>query len=69
VLSACWLGYGSDLYIPTIGPPIFLQQNRQTDRGNVEIGTEAVLFPLWNIVFQNSVQHLCSVVFLSQSCM
>ncbi len=22
----------SDLYIPTIGPPIFLQQNRQTDR-------------------------------------
>jgi hypothetical protein len=21
----------SDLYIPTIGPPIFLQQNRQTD--------------------------------------
>jgi hypothetical protein len=25
----------SDLYIPTIGPPIFLQQNRQTDRGNI----------------------------------
>jgi hypothetical protein len=24
----------SDLYIPTIGPPIFLLQNRQTDRGN-----------------------------------
>jgi hypothetical protein len=23
----------SDLYIPTIGPPISLQQNRQTDRG------------------------------------
>jgi hypothetical protein len=22
----------SDLYIPTIGPPIFLQQNRQIDR-------------------------------------
>ncbi len=21
----------SDLYIPTFGPPIFLQQNRQTD--------------------------------------
>jgi hypothetical protein len=25
----------SDLYIPTIGPPIFLQQNRQTDRRNM----------------------------------
>jgi hypothetical protein len=27
----------SDLYIPTFGPPIFLQQNRQTDQGNIEI--------------------------------
>jgi hypothetical protein len=26
----------SDLYIPTIGPPIFLQQNRQTGRGNIQ---------------------------------
>jgi hypothetical protein len=25
----------SDLYIPTIGPAIFLQKNRQTDRGNI----------------------------------
>jgi hypothetical protein len=25
----------SDLYTPTICPPILLQQNRQTDRGNV----------------------------------
>jgi hypothetical protein len=25
----------SDLFIPTIGPHIFLQQNRQTDRGTV----------------------------------
>ncbi len=24
-----------DLYILTIGPPIFLQQNMQTDRGNI----------------------------------
>ncbi len=24
----------NDLYILTIGPPIFLQQNMQTDRGN-----------------------------------
>ncbi len=27
----------SDLYFPRIGPPIFLQQNRQTNRGNIEI--------------------------------
>ena len=25
----------SDLYIPTFGPPIFLQQNGQTDQGNI----------------------------------
>ncbi len=25
----------SDLYIAMIGPHIFLQQNRQTDRGNI----------------------------------
>jgi hypothetical protein len=25
----------SDLVIPTIGPPIFLQQKRRTDRGNI----------------------------------
>ena len=25
----------SDLYIPKIGPHIFLQQNRQTDPGNI----------------------------------
>ncbi len=25
----------SDLLIPRIGPHIFLQQNRQTDRGNI----------------------------------
>ncbi len=27
----------SDLYIPTIGPPIFLQQNMKTHRGNIKI--------------------------------
>ncbi len=26
-----------DLYIPVIGPPIFLQQNMQTDGGNISI--------------------------------
>jgi hypothetical protein len=25
----------SDLYIPRIGPPLFLKQNRQTDCGNI----------------------------------
>ncbi len=25
----------SDLYIPSIGPPILLQQNRQTHGGNI----------------------------------
>ncbi len=25
----------SDLYIPRIGPHIFLHQNRQTERGNI----------------------------------
>jgi hypothetical protein len=25
----------SDLHISTIGPPVFLQPNRQTDRGNI----------------------------------
>jgi hypothetical protein len=27
--------YVNNLYIPRIGPHIFLQQNRQTDRGNI----------------------------------
>jgi hypothetical protein len=30
----------SELYIPTFGPPIFLQQNRQTDRGIYKLLTE-----------------------------
>ncbi len=31
------LVFSSDLYIPTIGTPIWLQQNRWTDPGNIEI--------------------------------
>jgi hypothetical protein len=51
----------SDLYIPRIMPHIFLQQNRQTDRGNILIAhrymnvvivTEAAQFLLWEYLFR-----------------
>ncbi len=53
----------SDLYTPRIGPHIFLQQKRQTDRGNiyfahrhmnVEIGTETPIFLFWEYLFRKS---------------
>jgi hypothetical protein len=52
----------SSLYIPTIGPPIFLQHIRQTDRGNILIaqrnmnvgpGTVAAQFLVWEYLFRS----------------
>ncbi len=60
----------NDLFIPRIGPPIFLQQNRQipirgicksiTDIWILELGTRPSSFISENICFKFSVQCLCS---------
>jgi hypothetical protein len=62
----------SDLYIPTVGPPILLQQyiggpivgiqiaHRYI---NVGIKNEAVQFDLWEFYFEFLVQCLCSLGF------
>ncbi len=57
----------SDLYIPTFGPPIFIQQNKQTDQRNILISHRNMnvligtgkSFP-GNICFEFSVLCLCS---------
>ncbi len=50
----------SDLCIPTFDPPIFQQQNRQTDQGNILIahrnlnvgrGTVSAQFLFWEYLF------------------
>ncbi len=50
--------YVSDLYIPTIGPPILLQL---TDTGMQEFGTRPHSFISGNICFEFSVQCLFNV--------
>jgi hypothetical protein len=49
-------------YILTIGPPIFLQQNRQTDRGNWDCGRAVpflgIFVSIFGIVFLQCSNHL-----------
>ncbi len=60
----------NDLYIPTIGKPILLQENRWADHGNIKIAyrdmnvdirTEAVQFLSWEYINSNffAVSVLC----------
>jgi hypothetical protein len=56
----------SDLYIPRIDPHIFLQQNRQTDHGNIQIARRHMHVEngtIWEYLFQSFgfVSLQCSV--------
>ena len=67
----------SHLYIPRISPHIFLQQNRQTDFGNiyiahrhtnVEIGTETPIFLFWEYFLSNFRHFVFAVCLPPKSC-
>jgi hypothetical protein len=59
----------SDLYIPTFGIPIFLQQNRQTDQRNMYFAHRNMNVFIGNICFKFSVLCLCSVQRLEETSM
>jgi hypothetical protein len=49
---------GSDLYIATLGPPIFLQQNRQTDQRNIKIAHRNMNVGIGTVAKKIAVQFL-----------
>ena len=52
----------SDLYIPTIGLPILLQENRWTDRGNIQIAHRYMNVEIGTFLGLHKSDFLCSVL-------
>jgi hypothetical protein len=49
-------------YNPTFGPPIFLQQNRQTDQRNIKIAYRNMNIGIWTVAAQFlSWEYLCRI--------